>query len=219
MRRDRGAALLAAVVFCAGAVVGCNRAMARMPGAAGSFHPARTGYAAKSTVQRRVRVALPTDARSDHYGQRVAGTRWKACRTDPVWSDVPTLVSGELERELRDSRVFTEVVADSQPSELVLDTEIRAFCAQAWGFVYIRIAGVVALHVTLRDGDRVLFERTIEDVVTDADERYTGPQVDTIERAMKIALSDSLRAVLHELLWRLDEVQPPATAPAATPAR
>jgi hypothetical protein len=190
-----------ALVLCGAAAVACNRAGLRFHGASGSFHAARTGYVASSTVLSAVRVALPTDTRAAHYGEQVAGTRWTGCSTDPFADgSVPGIVAAELERELRDGRVFAEVLAAPAPSELVLDTEIRAFCAQAWGFVWLRVAGISALRFTLRDGERVLYERTIEKVVTDADDAYTGSQVTTIEQAMKVLVSDSLREVLRELL-------------------
>jgi hypothetical protein len=202
---------VAVLVACL--VPGCaNRAAIRIPGAAGAFHPARIRYEAESTSPRAIRVALPTDARLAHYGENVAGTRWQGCETDPFWGDsAARTLHAELERELRDGKLFSEVLAADEPSALVLETEIRALCAQAIGFLWIRVAGITSLHFTLRDGDQVLFERTIEDVVTDADEEYSGSQAAFIEQAMKILISDSLHEVLYDLLRELDALEPTLT--------
>jgi hypothetical protein len=197
------------LLFAAGLLLSCfNRAGARFHGASGTFHPAQTGYVSRDVSPRSIRVSLPTDDRPAHYGERVAGTSWEACSTDPMGSAAPAAIAGELERELRDSQIFREVVAAPDGSALVLDTEIRAFCSQAIGFLYLRVAGITSLRFTLRDGERILLERTIERVVTDVDDEYTGSQVSTIEQAMKILMSDSLREVLQELLPALDELEP-----------
>jgi len=182
-----------------------------MFGAAGSFHAAQTGYLATDTTARSLRVSLPVDMRSAHFGERIAGTRWKACRTDPFWEDsAPRTLAAELERELRESRIFETVNSPEDLTPLVLETEIRAWCSEAVGFLFIRAAGITSLRFTLKDGDATLFERTIESVVTDADPQYTGSQVSFIEQAMKILISDSLREVLRELLPALDQLQPAA---------
>lgn len=195
---------------------GCwNRAAVRIPGAAGSFHAASTGYVSSHPLPRAVRVALPSDARRDHQGERVAGTRWQGCGTDPFWGDsAPRTLGEDLARELRDSGIFERVVEGDDPSALVLDTEIRALCAQAIGFLWIRVAGITSLHFTLRDGERVLYRRTIEEVVTDADEEYSGSQASFIEQAMKVLISDSVRVVFSKLVWDLDQVEPAARRPA-----
>lgn len=65
----------------------------------------------------------------------------------------------------------------------------------------------VSLHFTLRDGEQVVYERTLEKVVTDADEEYSGSQVTFIEQAMKVTLSDSLRTLLYKLVWDLDRLE------------
>ena len=190
-------------------LLGCNRAALRIPGAAGSFHAASTGYVATSTLPRAVRVALPTDARRAHLGEPVAKTSWRGCETDPFWGDsAPRTLGEELARELRDSKIFERVTEADDPSALVLDTEIRALCAQVVGFLWVRVAGITSLHFTLRDGERVLYESTIEKVVTDADEEYSGSQVSFIEQAMKILISDSVREVFSKLVWELDRVDP-----------
>ena len=197
-------------------LLGCpNRAAVRIPGAAGSFHAASTGYVSTRTLPRAVRVALPTDARRAHLGEKVAGTRWQGCDTDPFWGgSAPRTLRADLERELRDSRIFERVAEEDDPAALVLDTEIRALCAQARGFLLIRVAGITSLHFTLRDGERVLYESTIEKVVTDADEEYSGSQASFIEQAMKVLISDSVREVFSKLVWELDRVEPAGVRPA-----
>ena len=199
-------------------IAACNRAGMRIPGAAGSFHAARTGYLAIDTTPRSVRVSLPVDMRSSHFGEPIAGTRWRACRTDPFWEDsAPRTLAAELERELRESRIFETVHSpeDQDLTPLVLETEIRAWCSQAVGFFFIRVAGITSLRFTLKDGNETIFERSIERVVTDADPQYTGSQVSFVEQAMKILISDSLREVLRELLPALDKLRPAAQQGAA----
>jgi hypothetical protein len=201
----------AAVLVLACLLLGCfNRAAARIPGAAGAFHAASTGYVSTSPLPRAVRVALPGDARQAHLGENVAGTRWKGCDTDPFWGEsAPGTLRADLARELHDSRVFERVVeSGDDPSALVLETEIRALCAQAIGFLWLRVAGIVSLHFTLRDGDQLLYQRTIEKVVTDADDEYTGSQVAFIEQAMKVLISDSVREVFEVLVRDLDGLEP-----------
>ena len=201
------------LVFVCG-LIGCNRAAVRIPGAAGPFHSASTGYVSNDTLPRAVRVALPSDARRTHYGERVAGTRWKGCETDPFWGNrAPRTLAVELERELRDSKIFERVSVTDDPSALVLETEIRALCAQVVGFFWARVAGITSLHFTLRDGEQVLFEHTLEKVVTDADEEYSGSQVGFIEQVMKVLISDSVREVFSKLVWELDRLEPPGPAP------
>ena len=195
-------------------LIGCNRAALRIPGAAGPFHTASTGYVSNRTLPRAVRVAVPIDTRPAHYGERVAGTRWTGCKTDPFWGyGAAHALASELERELRDSKIFERVSVTDDPSALVLETNIRALCAQVVGFLWLRVAGITSLHFTLRDGEQVLLDRTIEEVVTDADEEYSGSQAAFIEQAMKVLISDSVREVLSKLVWELDRVEPPRPAP------
>lgn len=184
----------------------CNRAGARIPYASGAFHPAKTGYVASKKSSRTIRVSEPVDDRPAHYGEKIAGTKWKACSTDPFPTTTAAgILSGELERELIRSEIFAAVNPPEDPEVLVLETQIRAMCAQAIGFIYGRVAGITSFHFTLKDGDRVLFDRTIERVVTDADPEYTGKSVGFIEQVMKVTISDSLREVQRELLPALEQ--------------
>jgi len=72
------------------------------------------------------------------------------------------------------------------------------------GLVFERAAGIVAIHFTLMKDGKVVWEKKIERVVTDADPEYTGTLVATIEQAMRVTETDSLRVVLRELLQDLD---------------
>jgi hypothetical protein len=68
------------------------------------------------------------------------------------------------------------------------------------------------MRFAVRQGERTLFDATIEHVVTDADPEYTGWQVGTVEQAMQRTMADSLRVVLGDLLRRLDAQLAPELA-------
>ena len=196
-----------AILLLCFSMAACNRAGARILGASRPFPPARTGYTVRTPISRAVQVAFPTDSREAHLGEPVGGMQWKACGTDPFWGGSAShTLSEELRRELRSSQIFEDVDPVGGSAALVLQTDMRAFCAQAVGFLFIRIAGITSLHFTLHDGNTVLFDETIERVITDADEKYTGPSAGFIEDAMTIALSDSLREVFRELLLELEAI-------------
>jgi hypothetical protein len=63
-----------AVIACL-ALVACNRAAVRIPGASQPFPPTPTHYAARATHPYTVAVVNPLDLRPSHYGERVATTR------------------------------------------------------------------------------------------------------------------------------------------------
>ncbi|HET8933003.1 MAG TPA: hypothetical protein VFN67_06180, partial [Polyangiales bacterium] len=72
--------------------------------------------------------------------------------------------------ELRASGIFKEVSkSEPKPGALVLMTNVDAFCSQAVGFVFARVAGITALHVTVERNGATLLDRKFEKVVTDAD--------------------------------------------------
>ena len=189
---------------------GCNRAAVRIPGASRSFPATSTRYVAQTTYPYAVVVAMPADARSDHFGERVAGTRWTGCSTDPFWeTDVRTLIRDRLAAELAESKLFARVSQGSPADgDLVIHTEIRALCAQAIGFIYLRVAGISALTITVERGGRPLFDHPFERVVTDADKEYTGSQVAFIEQAMAVTTADSLRELMRDVLTRLQQAAP-----------
>ncbi|MBI1816196.1 MAG: hypothetical protein HYR72_14560 [Deltaproteobacteria bacterium] len=83
-------------------------------------------------------------------------------------------------------------------------SEIDAFCSQAVGFLFSRVAGITALKITVERDGRPLFERKFERVITDADAEYSGSRATFIERAMQVTMADSLREVLRDLLAELD---------------
>ena len=187
--------------------MGCNRAAARIPGASLTFPSTSTNYVAKHTYPYTVVVAMPTDQRPNHYDERVAGTRWTGCSTDPFWNnEAVTLIHNRLTTALTASHLFAQVSQEAPtPGTVVLKTEIDAFCSQAIGFLYLRVAGIGALKITAERDGQLLFERKFERVVTDADSEYTGLQVSFIEQAMAVTMADSLRELLREFLTQLDQ--------------
>jgi hypothetical protein len=186
--------------------LGCNRAAVRIPGASLSFPPTSTRYAAQKTHPFKISVAMPIDRRADHYGERVAGTRWTGCRTDPFWeTDATALVRERLVAALADAKLFDRV--SSKPpvqGDLVLRSELDAFCSQAVGFLFMRVVGITALKIAVERDGQVWFEHKFERVVTDADPQYTGSQAGFIEQAMQVTMADSLRELLRDVLAELD---------------
>jgi len=85
-----------------------------------------------------------------------------------------------------------------------MKTEIRAFCSQARGFFWVRVAGISSLRVILEQNGKVLLDRKFEKVVTDADKEYTGSQVSFIEQAMKVTMADSLRELLKDMFKQFE---------------
>lgn len=186
----------------------CNRAAVRFPGAAGTFHPANTGFRSEYRDDRVLYIEIPVDSREGHYGEPVAGTRWKGCRTDAFWGDAATrIIRDELVREIGESGLFSQVVTSPPPSgHLTLRTNIRAFCSQAIGFLFIRVAGITSLEFTLLEDHVSLFDQRLDRVVTDADDEYTGASVGFIKQVMRITMSDSLRELFREFLPKLQAV-------------
>ena len=203
--RIKYVACLRALVLCLFAV-GCNRAAARIPGASLSFPALSTQYAAQRTYPFNVSVAMPIDQRAEHYDDRVAGTSWTGCKTDPFWtSDASSIVRDRLVTALTDSKLFSHVsAAPAAPGDLVLHSDLDAFCSQAVGFLFIRVAGITALNLTIERDGQILFQQKFERVVTDADPQYTGSQVAFIEQAMQVTMADSLRELLRDVLVELD---------------
>jgi hypothetical protein len=183
----------------------CNRGGARIPGASTAFPETPIDFVAPAPVAATLRIAPALDQRSQHYGEPIADGRWKACRTDPLWTtSASEVVGARLRAALEDARVFTRVHVDpASDADLVLVPEIHAFCSHAVGFVYLRVAGVSAIRLRVQRGDETLFDRRFERVVTDADPEYTGSQVAMIEQAMQRTLADSLRELLREAIPRV----------------
>lgn len=191
------------VAGLAGFVAGCNRAMVRIPTGA-SFPRTLSGYSAAHPTHQTLSIAAPIDLRREHYGEKIAGTGWKACRTDALAEgEASHVVADRLVQELRFAKLFADVNPAGGGS-LELRSEVHAFCAQAVGFLYLRVAGITAIRFQLLRSGEVLYERKIERVVTDADPEYTGKQVSTIEGAMLRVMADSLREVMASLVSDLD---------------
>ncbi len=194
---------------------GCNRATLRVPGASTAFPDTVTHYAAKTKRSYRLVVALPVDNRTQHYGEKIAGTKWKACSTDALWSkDAAQLViQKRLAEQFSSSGLFAEVTTNQpRTGDFVLKIDIHAFCSQVTGFLVDRVAGIVALQMNMERDGKVLLDKQFEKVVTDADPEYTGSRVTFIEQAMRVTIADSLREVIKNALQEYD-----ATAAAWSP--
>lgn len=194
------------LIFLVLFVSGCNRAGIRIPAASLSFPDTPTGYASSVSNPYTLVVSAPADQRSQHYGEHVAGTKWTGCSTDPLWStSAPDIIEQRMIRELQASRLFSKISSVStSPQDIIMKTEIHAFCSQAIGFLILRVAGISSLRVTLEQNGKVLLDRKFEKVVTDADKEYTGSQVGTIEQAMSVTMADSLRELLKDMLRQIE---------------
>lgn len=186
---------------------GANRARLRVPGASTEFPEVPTQYVAKRRLPYRLVVAPVVDRRPEYYGQPIAGTKWTAVRTDALWSESATgLMLQRLVNELRSSGLFAEVSeGPARPGDLVLKCEVRAFCSQARGFLFVRVAGMSALQIDLEQDGRLLLRRKFENVVTDGDKDYTGSQVTFLEQAMRVTMADSLCGLLKTMFEDLEE--------------
>ena len=198
------------VALCVVALAGCNRATLRIPGASTELAPQSIRHTARHSIGRPVVVAMPSDNRAQHLGRSIAGTDWTACTTDSLTPEQATLVvQRQLETALRDSKVFLSVAPQSTSArEMTLETEVMALCSQVRGFLIARGAGIAALRLSLKDGARTVFQRTISRVVTDDQPEYSGAQVTTVEQVMRTLMSDSLREISRQLVLQLDEAAP-----------
>jgi hypothetical protein len=188
-------------------IYGCNRSALRIPGASLSFPETPTGFTAKTIPYPYVLVvSLPVDKRSEHYGEHIAGTKWTGCSTDPFWgANAPEVIEQRLLKELQASGLFSKVTTtQASPDDVVMKTDIYAFCSQTVGFIIGRVAGIASLHVTFEQNGKVLTDQKFEKVVTDADKEYTGSQVGMIEQAMTVTMADSLRELSKDMLRKID---------------
>jgi hypothetical protein len=187
-------------------VSGCNRSAVRIPGASLDFPQTSTGYKAKESCACAVVVSIPIDLRPQHYVEKVAGTKWKGCSTDPFWdTSASGVIEQRLVRELRASGLFTKVSSVSaNPQDVIMKTEIHAFCSQAVGFLFGRVAGISSLRVILEQNGKILLDRKFEKVVTDADKEYTGSKAGFLEQAMKVTMADSLRELLKDMFKQFE---------------
>lgn len=188
-------------------ITGCNRSALRIYGASLAFPQTPTGYEAKESCPYAVVVSTPIDQRPQHYGEYVAGTKWKGCSTDtsPFWNNGPEIIRQRMIKELETSNLFSNVsLVSTNPQDVIMKTEIHAFCSQVRGFFYGRVAGISSLQVILEQNGKVLLARKFEKVVTDADKEYTGSQVGFIEQAMKVTMADSLRELLKDMFKQFE---------------
>jgi len=208
MKRLRDVTWLLASILVASLPACANRSASRDYGHADAFRDTNAGYTALHPAAAALQLTVPVDERNRYYDTPVAGTSWVGCRTD-TYEDiqtpvVPQLLSSQLRRDVEAAKLFTRVTDASTAAEYSLATEIRAFCSQAKGYGFIRVAGVIALKFTLRHGDQVLLDKEYGSVITDADKEYTGSTVGWLEQAMRVLLSDTLRHVHRDLLKDVD---------------
>ena len=200
------------VVFVLAALcsTGCNRAALRIPGASTSFPSTATQYKAKTTYPYTLVVAKPMDQRTQHYGEQIGGTGWTGCSTDALWvDDADQLIQRRLVTELTSSGLFSKVTTqETGANDLVMRSDIYAFCSQVKGFLIARVAGISSLQVSLEQKDKVLLKQKFEKVVTDADKEYTGPSAGFIEQAMVRTMSDSLRELMKGMLNKFETEAP-----------
>ena len=206
-------------------LTGCNRATLRIPGASTAFPPTATHYAARTKLPYRLVIELPLDSRTRHYGEKFDG--WKAVSTDGLWSKntAQSLIQERLVQEFSASGLFAEVTTDqARPGDVVLKTDIHAFCSQAVGFLYDRVAGITSLQISMERDGKSLLNQQFDRTVTDADPEYSGSQVTFIEQAMRVTMADSLREAIRNSLQQCDVnaaawLQPntPAQPAATTP--
>jgi ABC-type uncharacterized transport system auxiliary subunit len=181
---------------------GCNRATLRIPSASTVFPDTTSHYKAKTSFPYTLVIEDPSDHRAQHYGEHVAGTRWTGCTTDALWGkDAAQLIQERLVQEFSSSGLFVEVTTNqAKPGDLVLKTDIHAFCSQVIGFLYDRVAGIVSLQISIERDGKILIDNKFEKVVTDADKEYTGSQATFIEQAMRVTMADSLRELMKDTL-------------------
>jgi hypothetical protein len=194
---------------------GCNRAEVRFYGASTDFPQTSTGFKSKTNFPYTVAVAMPVDHRSLHHGEKIAGTKWKACSTDAIIdSKVPSFIQQRLVEELKSSGIFAKVVTQSDGADdIVMNTEVDAFCSQAIGVIYLRVAGMSRLHITLGRNGKIFMNEKFEKVVTDADPEYTGSQLAFIQQAMRVTMADSLRELMKNMLGKIESEMTKASTP------
>lgn len=200
--------LIAAVICAIVATMGCNRAEVRIHGASTDFPQELSGYRAKKSYSEKIIIAVPVDKRPNYYGVKVAESTWEGCKTDSFFGDQARyVIRDRVAKELAESKLFENISDALEPKdhELVLHTEIHAFCSQAKGFLIVRVAGIVALEFTLMKDNQILYTKKIEKVVTDADPEYSGSQVSFIEQAMRRTMADSLRVVMKTVMSDMDD--------------
>lgn len=171
------------------------------------FPGGKTTFVAAKTLPYSIAIDAPVDVRPDYATLKVAGTDWHGCKEDAVWGSGAAAAIGErITGEVTDVKLFRQVVSAPQDqAELHLKSDIRAFCGDTrrTSFITLRGAGVASLHFTLERDGKVVWEQTIEKVVTDDTPEYSGSQFTTKKGAITHLMADSLRVVLAEMLPQL----------------
>jgi hypothetical protein len=175
--------------------------------ACGSFPPTMPNAQTKSRASEALLVERPVDVRAQHLGSDIAKTGWTACAQDTLKpGEGVSLVQDRIVEAFSQSGIF-QGVFKSPPQRWTLGSDIRAFCSQSRGFIYSRVAGIVAIDFTLKRDGVVVWKGAMERVVTDADKDFTGPSVAwTISQAMQHTMADALRLVLQDALAEIDKV-------------
>jgi len=127
-------------------------------------------------------VLLPIDLRHEHYENTLPDSLDRLPYGSFVATEAPVIIRERI-GTTNGSKLFTRVSrVPSEPSDIVIRSEIHAFCSQAVGlFVRLldqRIEGYCGAQWA------ALFQHKFERVVTDGDPQYSGSQVGFIEQAM-----------------------------------
>jgi hypothetical protein len=178
-----------------------------VPGLSLSFPETAPGFVGTTRLGEGVSIVPSVDRRPQYIGRPVANTDWLACKADTLAQGaLPKLVDERITEAVIKAQVFFAVRSVDPQATWTLAPEIHVFCSQTRGFIVRRVAGLVAIKFTLRKGGAVVWEQTVERVVTDADSDYTGSSVTTVEQAMRRSMADSLRLVLRDALREVDKI-------------
>lgn len=164
-------------------------------------------YRARTTTSYHVAVTLPSDQRSQHFGEpQRAGNDWKGCQPDSLAPhNPPGDLQNHITRALREARLFDGVtMAAPQPTDLVLSADLEALCGQNSGFILGHVTGAAMAHVTVRKGDQVLFDQHFEKVVFDSDPEFSGQGKDFSGDPAQAAMNDALRALSIDVVKQLE---------------
>lgn len=186
-------------------LIACNRANIRVPGASLSFPDTNTGFKSTTVIPGNLNIATPVDIRPDYYDKPIAGTTWTGCSTDGLWTtSASELIEERLKQELIDAKLFDKNDSLANSNLFVLKTQIKAFCSQAVGFMFVRIAGITSINFTIQKNGKGIFDKLIERVVTDDSPEYSGLQIGFLEQGMRTAMAGSLRLVMKDLLKEIN---------------
>ncbi|GEM_PF-787168 len=154
-----------------------------------------------------IRVAMPTDARSDRLDSLPPGKQWDSCRHDPVHGkDAAAFVRARTRAALLDSGIFNEVVFEAPAQTPVLEIELRMLCGRIGLSVDREEAvGHIVLAARLRSGERVLGEQVFERSVSQLSKTASYNDATTEAELLATAVADALRIVLYELVTHIEK--------------